>query len=875
MTRNVFPTVARLVLLRRDRLSYRAGSTRDEVLLEQQDRYSQTVEQSGLRYEVREHFRPITEADTSLWPTNTPRGTHYSDEFGRIALEDIALWIARGTSQLRLTRPVPPRDSLVEIWRGANATITAGLPASVEYIRQTVGDTNSTFVTGDSIQPWNVRVTDLWGSPVPNTEVRWLENSRDDGARSRTDADGRASYPRTWIALPITPATTANPGADEFSSLMSSVTLSPDSIITDGRRVRLLTPAMLDIEATLPTERPVTPGDQWRGMRARALTAGWRPVPSLQVEWSSLLGGAVSAPLRITGSNGLTPEITWTTDTISTVHRLRASSTTRSLFWRSLADTVTVTSPSAVSLTTGLPATTASGARILPSPIVQMRDVFGDPVRAPGLTITARRTTGDGTLAGTTSVTTDSTGAATFSTLTLSGATGTTHRLTFSAPRMGSVVSGDIRLTSGISASLSLATDLPLTTPSGAPIRSAPIVQIRDAEGNAVFSSGVIITARLTSGDGIFTGTTSAATDSIGQATFSNLTLSGRVGTSHVLTFVSADLTSIASRSTTLTTGAAVTLLVSLGDAQSAEVGTAVRFNPLVLVSDAAGNPVPGVRVLFSPSTSGSRVTGGTATTNVSGLASVGSWTMSTLAGTNTLTASSDDLPSVTFTATATAGLPARMMQEEYILDAPPSRFNTIVTGDTIPRVSVRIVDRFDNPVPDVYVEWLTREIVGTDFFTQTDSTGHAESPQWVAAPDFQAEDITSMTAVVRLMGQNFNLLASTLSLPILTPSSIFIDAEAEATFPLNPGDPFDGIVAFAMTDGWFPIPGLVVEWSPLNGGSVNQTSGTTGADGLTPAIIWMTGTTGGRIQEIEARIVSRSPFWPQDVIGIGSHTFP
>src|SRR5439155_14818066 len=51
-------------------------------------------------------------------------------------------------------------------------------------------------------------------------------------------------------------------------------------------------------------------------------------------------------------------------------------------------------------------------------------------------------------------------------------------------------------------------------------------------------------------------------------------------------------------------------------------------------------------------------VSGGTQTTNESGIATVGSWTLSTTAGTNTLTATSSGLTGspVTFTADGTAG---------------------------------------------------------------------------------------------------------------------------------------------------------------------------------------------------------------------------
>src|SRR2546430_8544911 len=57
------------------------------------------------------------------------------------------------------------------------------------------------------------------------------------------------------------------------------------------------------------------------------------------------------------------------------------------------------------------------------------------------------------------------------------------------------------------------------------------------------------------------------------------------------------------------------------------------------IVHDGSGNPVAGVTVTFTPAAGSGSVTGGTQTTNASGIATVGSWTLNTTAGTNTLTA--------------------------------------------------------------------------------------------------------------------------------------------------------------------------------------------------------------------------------------------
>ncbi len=90
------------------------------------------------------------------------------------------------------------------------------------------------------------------------------------------------------------------------------------------------------------------------------------------------------------------------------------------------------------------------------------------------------------------------------------------------------------------------------------------------------------------------------------------------------------------------------------GDLQTAAAGTAVAVAPQVKVTDAFGSPVASVAVTFAVASGGGSITGGSATTDASGLASVGTWTLGATAGANTLTATVTGLPVATFTATGT-----------------------------------------------------------------------------------------------------------------------------------------------------------------------------------------------------------------------------
>jgi hypothetical protein len=81
------------------------------------------------------------------------------------------------------------------------------------------------------------------------------------------------------------------------------------------------------------------------------------------------------------------------------------------------------------------------------------------------------------------------------------------------------------------------------------------------------------------------------------------------------------------------------TVVVNAGDNQAAMAGAAVPVKPSVLVRDLGGNPLSGVTVTFAVTGGGGSVTGGTAVTNGSGIATVGNWFMGTPGALNTMTA--------------------------------------------------------------------------------------------------------------------------------------------------------------------------------------------------------------------------------------------
>jgi len=101
-------------------------------------------------------------------------------------------------------------------------------------------------------------------------------------------------------------------------------------------------------------------------------------------------------------------------------------------------------------------------------------------------------------------------------------------------------------------------------------------------------------------------------------------------------------------------------MTIIAGDAQTALVGSAVAAAPSVQVSDTFGNLVAGLQVDFQVLAGGGAVTGASAITNASGVATVGSWTFGATGGVpanglycNQLIATAQTAAGVTFTGSA------------------------------------------------------------------------------------------------------------------------------------------------------------------------------------------------------------------------------
>jgi hypothetical protein len=182
----------------------------------------------------------------------------------------------------------------------------------------------------------------------------------------------------------------------------------------------------------------------------------------------------------------------------------------------------------------------------------------------------------------------------------------------------------------------------------GAPLPVAIAARVADRLDVPVPNVSVTFTAGI--GSGTITGSP-ALTNALGVATADAWTLGTTPGIKSAAATIGA--TAFAAFNATATVGPAAALAIYAGNNQVANPDATLPVPPAVRVGDLYGNAVGGTVVTFAVASGGGTATGTTATSNSAGIATVGSWVMGSASGTNTLSATSPGLNTVTFTASA------------------------------------------------------------------------------------------------------------------------------------------------------------------------------------------------------------------------------
>ena len=285
-------------------------------------------------------------------------------------------------------------------------------------------------------------------------------------------------------------------------------------------------------------------------------------------------------------------------------------------------------------------------------------------------------------------------------------------------------------------------------------------------------------------------------------------------------------------------------LTVLAGNAQSARYGTAVAVAPAVMLRDAEGAAIGGLDVTFSVTAGNGAVTGATARTSTTGVATAGSWTLGPVPGANVLRATIGTL-GATITATGTIGPASSIAMQGGNGQSAPAGTTVAVPP------SVLVTDGTYN-VSDVDVTFVVTQGGGsvTPAVLRTGTDGRAQVASWqlggagpqtltatasgMAPITFSAMATASTSnTIAKIAGDNTTAFAGN-----FTPTLPVVEVHT-ASGQLVP----DVAVTFAITGG---------------GGTASRTATTTNANGRATLGAWRFGASG--VQTLTATIADAPP---------------
>jgi Leishmanolysin len=281
-------------------------------------------------------------------------------------------------------------------------------------------------------------------------------------------------------------------------------------------------------------------------------------------------------------------------------------------------------------------------------------------------------------------------------------------------------------------------------------------------------------------------------------------------------------------------------LTKTAGDGVAATVAQPTSTAPTLKVTDKNGRAVTGVVVNFAVANGGS-IAAAVDTTDASGLATSGTWTLGTAAGPQTVTATSPSVAgaSAVFTVTATAGAPRSL-----VFATQPPTFAEAGQPFTGPVVEAR--DAYGNRSSSSISVTLTLagntgQVALTGTTTVTVVDGRATFGQLTTTAT------GALSFVATASDQNIGAAISN----AMQVSSGPVAAIAKVSGDLQMGDA--GTSAFLppvarVTDAFGnPKGGTQVTFSVISGGgSVSNTTATSGADGLVRVDRWTLGPSAG-----------------------------
>ncbi len=424
------------------------------------------------------------------------------------------------------------------------------------------------------------------------------------------------------------------------------------------------------------------------------------PVPGVEVSWRAEDGGSVDPESSVTDAGGRAgtqrvlgedPGVYTTVATVAALPQSPAVFTNTGVAAR----LTLVTQPSA---------SASVGAVFERQPVVQLLDQGGMPIARAGVMVTVQIATGGGTLGGATGVSSDASGLATFSGLSVRGAPGV-RTLIFAADGFASATSAPIAVGVGAATSIAPVAGDDQSATVNTAVAVAPAVQLRDLEGNPV--PGVPVVFTVASGGGSASGRT-AATDAEGVARVGAWTLGTAAGPNSLTAEVEgAELdgnpVTFSAVGTPGPVSASRSGLVASPSQITASTGSSAS-TLAVTARDEFDNPIADLAVTLAATGSGNALTQPAQATSASGAAA--GKLSATGAGAHVVTAA---VGGVTLEATATV----------TVAPGPASATTSSAevgngTAGALTAIRVDLEDAFGNPAPG-QADRIAVQVTGTN----------------------------------------------------------------------------------------------------------------------------------------------------------------
>jgi len=522
-----------------------------------------------------------------------------------------------------------------------------------------------------------------------------------------TDAAGRAAYGDLTIQGPAGPRTL------RFSVSAPALEIVSAAVeVGAGTATTMVGKQPLAYQGTVNS--PVSPAPS-----VIVHDESGNPVPGVAIAFEADRDGSVSPSTATTNELGVAQVSSWTLGKSAGVQysltaRIQSTGNDPVVF----SATAQAGAAGKLEITVQPSPSAQSGAAFGRQPVIQVADELGNPVSQPGLAITATLLSGPAGTLQHASATTNSSGVATFSELSLSGLVGD-YRLSFSGPTLTGVASDPISVAAGPPSRLALTVAPSPAARSRVPFGTQPSIQLQDASGNPVAQAGVEVRASIASGEGTLGGQTTVLTNGEGRADYADLAIVGSPG-AHTLLFASTSPASeVVSATITLPSVAAISLLTA--PPSTVVVGTRLTTPVSWTLTDAANQPVADAPVVISVSPGGSVEP--VSASDPSGIVQLSSWTVSQTAGSQYVDL---EVPGAEVSRVSLEAVP----DAAFRLQKTSGDGQSALVNDDLPQpLVVRVVDQYGNGVTGVTVEWRTCDGIG-DYNTVTDVDGYASAFQ-------------------------------------------------------------------------------------------------------------------------------------------------